>query len=236
MTDILKLSSISKSYFAKPILENISFSIQEGEIFGLIGLNGIGKTTIIKIILDLVQADGGEVFIHGKSKQSIEARGDLIYLPEQFYPSPFLKGREFLQLVLELYKETYNKSVIKELAEKIDFPYECLDMYISKYSKGMAQKLGLISIFASQRSLLILDEPMSGLDPAARSSLKTLFKLHQKQKRTIFFTSHILTDIAQLCSNIAILHDKKLAYLGPVDSLVSSNQDLEEIFLSFTKN
>ena len=141
----LTISEISK-IFTKPVLSGVSFDVKPNEIFGFIGLNGQGKTTLIKIILDLLDQDEGEVEIFGVSRLLPEARKKLCYLPEKFQPSIHQKGEEFLRFVLGFYGKKYDDIKAQKICTNLDLPFNVLRQKISKYSKGMTQKLGLLAV------------------------------------------------------------------------------------------
>ena len=206
---LLKRKKINKN-----VLNNISFSVNKGEIFGLVGLNGSGKTTIIKIILDLLNADKGTIKIFGKNKTLPSARKDINYLPEKFSPSQYLTGYEFLKISMSFFKKELDKDKADEIAKKLDLDPKILTNIVKKYSKGMGQKLGLLSCLLSEAQLLILDEPMSGLDPKARALLKNTLLQYAKSGNTIFFSSHILSDIEEICDKMAVLHQGKIIFCG----------------------
>ena len=214
----LIVKNICKSFLKKrteeKILDKCSFNISKGEIFGLAGLNGAGKTTLIKIILDLQQADNGEIKIFGIDNLYTKAREKVCYLPEKFYPSPYLTGYEFLKLSLSFAKKRLNATELDEMAQRINLDVKALDKMIKKYSKGMGQKLGILSCLLSGANLLILDEPMSGLDPKARVLLKQLLLEYAKKGNTIFFSSHIIDDIEEICDKMAVLDRGNIKYLG----------------------
>lgn len=210
----LEIQSISKSFGKHEVLKDVSFSLQEGEIFGLIGLNGVGKTTLIKIILHLLKADSGTARIFGLDSASVEARRKLLYLPEKFQPSRYLKGKEFLDFALSYYGKKCPMEQAREMAARLDLRPEMLDHRVGAYSKGMGQKLGLLSAFLVDVPFLILDEPMSGLDPSARIKLKALLLEARKRGVTVFFSSHILSDIEEICDRIGVIHASQLQYLG----------------------
>jgi ABC-2 type transport system ATP-binding protein len=231
----LKINNVSKSFKDNTVLDNISFSVEKGEIFGLIGLNGIGKTTLIKIMLDLLNADAGTVEFFGVNAQSPESRKNICYLPEKFYPSPFLKGEEFLALSMDYIGKELDLEKATQIAEILNLKPEVLKNKVSKYSKGMGQKLGLMSVFLSEAPLLILDEPMSGLDPSSRIELKNLLKNYSKtDSKTIFFSSHILSDIDEICNRIAVIHASKLIFLGKPNEFKEKykSESLEQAFLN----
>lgn len=229
----IKVDSVSKKFKDKMVLNDISLEVKKGEIYGLIGVNGVGKTTLIKIILDLLQQDSGSVYFFGKENFHTESRNSLAYLPEKFQPSPFLKGKEFLSLSLSFHKKSLDLKQAREKAEILDLDPNALDLKINQFSKGMGQKLGLLAMFMVDAPLLILDEPMSGLDPGARIQLKELLMHYKKAGRTIFFSSHILADIEEICDRIAILHGSNLTYVGTPDKFLKQQKErnLERAFL-----
>jgi len=227
----LVIENLSKSFGIKEILHNINLTIPEREIFGLIGLNGEGKTTLIKLILDLISSKNGNISIFGQENLKAAARRSLAYLPEKFHPSSHLKGEEFLQIYLASRGQRYDPQAAKEMVEALALDPAMLLVSTSKYSKGMGQKLGLAAIFLSRAPLLILDEPMSGLDPQARSCLKSLMREYVSLGNSIFFTSHILADIEEIATQIAILHQGKLLYQGYPEQF-KQEDNLEEAFLA----
>ena len=213
-TTPLSIDGIHKSYGANHVLDNISFDLKPGEIFGLIGLNGAGKTTLIKILLDLADADAGAARIFGEPCNKVKARERVSYLPEKFSPSRYLKGDEYLSLALSYYHKKYDKAAARQLAADLDLNPDALGRKVGGYSKGMGQKLGLIGAFMVDQPFMILDEPMSGLDPRARIALKEVMLRARGEGKTLFFSSHILSDIDEICDRIGIIHDSKLVYLG----------------------
>jgi ABC-2 type transport system ATP-binding protein len=228
----LKISEISKS-FARPVLSQVSFEVQPNEIFGFIGLNGVGKTTLIKIILDLLDQDEGEVEIFGVSRALPEARRKICYLPEKFQPSSHLKGEEFLKFVLDFYGKKPNWEKARAICANLDLRFEFLKQKVTKYSKGMTQKLGLLAVFLSEAELVILDEPMSGLDPKARIALKRELLAYKNSGKTVFFSSHILSDMDEICDSIAVLNEAKIAYCGTPQGFKERHQQdsLDKAFL-----
>lgn len=233
MTTPLAIDSISKSYGKNLVLDNISFSLKPGEIFGLVGLNGAGKTTLIKILLDLTNANSGAAHIFGKSCTTVAAREQLSYLPEKFSPSRYLKGVEHLALALSYYGKTFDLEKARALAVDLDLNPDVLTRKVGGYSKGMGQKLGLMGAFMVDQPFMILDEPMSGLDPRARIKLKDAMLRAKEQGKTLFFSSHILSDIDEICDRIGIIHNSKLVYLGTAAEFKPTfqEQSLERAFL-----
>lgn len=234
-TSPLSVQSIYKSYNKRQVLENISFSLESHEIFGLIGLNGAGKTTLIKILLDLINADKGSAELFGMKTTDLKARKQLSYLPEKFQPSRYLKGMEYLDLALSYYGKKLDPELAKQKAVALDLDPGVLGSRVGSYSKGMGQKLGLVGAFMVDSSLLILDEPMSGLDPSARIKLKNEMLATKKAGKTIFFSSHILSDLDEICDRVGVIHNGKLFFIGtPADfkRKYRDNDSLEKAFLN----
>jgi len=229
----IKVSQITKYFGEKLVLDKVDLAVKQGQIFGFIGLNGTGKTTLIKIMLDLLDEDLGEVQIFGMSKILPQSRKKLFYLPEKFSPSQYLKGEEFLKFCLNFHGLQYDKSKAEALCRNLDFDYKMLSYEVTKYSKGMTQKLGLIAVFLSQADLVILDEPMSGLDAKARINLKQELLSYKKAGKTVFFSSHILLDMDEICDEIAVLNCGKIVFSGlPQDFKKLNGEDsLEKAFL-----
>lgn len=234
----LKIKSVGKRYgknFSDPlVISNVNFDVKPGEIFGLIGLNGVGKTTLIKVILDLHQATEGSVEIFGVDSKDYRSRRKLAYLPEKFMPSQLLKGFEFIELAIGSYGQRLNLDKAREGASKLQLDPNVLTSRVGKYSKGMGQKLGLLSVFLTEAPLLVLDEPMSGLDPRARVELKNYMLEYRNAGHTIFFSSHILSDIDEICDRVGVIHDGGLQFIGtPQEMKKQFGHDiLERAFLN----
>jgi ABC-2 type transport system ATP-binding protein len=232
----LRISIIDKS-FDRKVLSDVNFDVQNNEIFGFIGLNGQGKTTLIKIILDLLDQDSGDVEIFGVSRILPESRKKLCYLPEKFQPSLNQSGAEFVKFVLGFYNKNFDEVEAYRICQNLELRYEVLENKISSYSKGMTQKLGLLSVFMSQADLIILDEPMSGLDPKARIALKKEFLAYKKSGKTIFFSSHILSDMDEICDRVAVLHEAEISFVGTPKQLKDKHgkEILDTAFLAEIK-
>ena len=234
MTELpLDVRGLSAGYGKKMVIENIAFSVQPGEVFGLIGLNGAGKTTLIKAILGLSRSTGA-AGIFGAPAGPPEGRKSLAYLPEKFLPSPLLKGWEFLSLTLSYYGKTLDRQRALQLCQGLDLDTQVLGRQGRTYSKGMGQKLGLLGTILTGLPLLILDEPMSGLDPRARIMLKDRLREYRDAGNTVFFSSHILADIEEICDRIAVMHGGRLIYCGTPAELLAkfAGDNLERVFLA----
>ena len=229
--NILELKDVVKSYSTKTVLDNINLNVQEGEVFGLIGLNGAGKTTMIKTILHLLTQNAGNIKICGIDTEETKSRQNVSYLPEKFQPSQHLKVIEFIKIFSN--KENFNIKEIERLCEILDLDKKVLNKKISSLSKGMSQKVGLIVSFIDNKKLVILDEPMSGLDPKARINLKNLLLEYKHNGNSIFFSSHILADIDEICDRIAVLNNGKIQFIGTPSELKDKYNinSLEKAFL-----
>jgi ABC-2 type transport system ATP-binding protein len=229
----LCVAAVCKSYGAGPVLKDVGFSLHNGEIFGLVGLNGAGKTTLIKIMLQLATADAGSVSWFGQEAKQVATRRHIAYLPEKFQPSRYLKGKEYLELTLSYYGRRLDMDKAERMAASLDLDPKVLTGKVGGYSKGMGQKLGLLGALLSDTPFLLLDEPMSGLDPRARIYLKEALLAAKKQGKTVFFSSHILSDLDEICDRIGILHQGMLAYLDTPAAFKGrfGKSSLEQAFL-----
>jgi ABC-2 type transport system ATP-binding protein len=217
---LLRARGLAAGYGGKMVIKGIDLDVLEGEIFGLIGLNGAGKTTFIKAVLGLGEGEG-EITLFGQDGRLSESRGDLAYLPEKFMPSPLLKGWEFLDITLAYYNIKLDRTLAADLSRGLDLDPAVLERSGRTYSKGMGQKLGLLATLLSGRKLLILDEPMSGLDPRSRIMLKDRLIEHRGQGRSVFFSSHIMADIEEICDRIGVMHQGRLIFTGQPAAFVS---------------
>ncbi len=229
----LSVSGVAASYGKVQVLNDISFDLVSGEAFGLIGLNGAGKTTLIRSILALGQSIGDVTFF-GKPNHAAAARRSMIYLPEKFMPAPQLTGWEHLSLMLSYFRQKVDRAKAAEIAAGLGFDTNALTRRVRTYSKGMGQKIGLIGVLLAEVPLMVLDEPMSGLDPRSRVLLKDRLLDAKAAGRTIFFSSHILADIEEICDRIGIIHGSRLIFLGTPAEFVTryDSPNLERAFLT----
>ncbi len=229
----LVFEKVSVGYGGVPVAENVDIVLKPETIHGLIGLNGVGKTTLIKAALGLRESLSGSIQVFGKHAGDLSAKKQLSYLPERFDPPWFLSGLEFVKFSGKLYGYTPERKEIYDLAEKLSLDTSFLPKKAQSYSKGMRQKLGLIATLIMPAKLLILDEPMSGLDPLARVLVKDVIAESRERGKTIFLSSHILADLDELCDELSVLHDKKIQYSGTPDGLKKQTKQktLERAFL-----
>ena len=233
MGEALRIAALVKRYNRHPALAGADLAVAAGEAFGLVGANGAGKTTLIKCLLDLCAFDSGSIEIFGVAARNPAARRRLAYLPERFNPPYYLRGREFLAVMSELAGERYDTSAAVEIFDQLQLDRDALERPARTLSKGMTQKLGLAGCFLLPRDLYVLDEPMSGLDPAARVAVKAVLRRLAAQGRTLFFTSHVLADVDELCTSIAVLEGGRVRFRGAPAALCTRYQEpsLERAFM-----
>ncbi|MET3105479.1 ABC-2 type transport system ATP-binding protein [Oxalobacteraceae bacterium GrIS 1.18] len=213
-TPALQFHHISKSYDNKPALRDIDLTINQAEFFGLVGMNGAGKTTLLKCLLDFCDTESGAISIFGISHRLTASRAPLAFLPERFVPPYYLTGADFLKYALTLQGIPYRDDEVAVTLAALDLDAAALTKPVRQYSKGMTQKLGLASCFLARKQLYVLDEPMSGLDPKARALLKKRLQQLRQDGSTLFFSSHALADVEEICDRMAIMHQGQLRFVG----------------------
>lgn len=222
-----------KSHFwqrKKEVLKDVSLEIYKGEIFGFLGPNGAGKTTTIKIITGLIRPDSGSVKIFGHSANTLEVKKRIGFLPESPYFYQHLTGYEFLKISARLSNQKNCKSSILGLLEKVGLKH-AVRLQLRKYSRGMLQRIGIAQTLVAEPELLILDEPLTGLDPIGRKEIKDII-LEQKAKgNTVFFSSHILPDAEAVCDRIGIIIDGQIKKVGELNKLLKKWLKPDEITL-----
>lgn len=204
-----------------------------GTICGLAGVNGAGKTTLIKCLLDFCSIDSGRIEIAGLRHDQPGARADLAYLPERFTPPHYLTGRQFLRILSGVGGLAPGDDALLLEAGRLGLTPGDLDKPVRSLSKGMTQKLGLSWVQLSNRGLVVLDEPMSGLDPRSRATVKAMVSRLGAQRRTVLMTSHSLADIGEICDHMLVLHRGIIVYAGSPGGLRDAYDaaDLEQAFL-----
>lgn len=233
----LEIKELVAGYGDKVVLKGVSFSVQQGQTYGLIGLNGVGKTTLIKTVISLKNQTSGDIKIFGHDRSSKEARQNISYLPERFDPPWFLKGGEFISFSAELYGRKVSRETMEAACQKLALDPAVLKNKVQTYSKGMRQKLGLIATVLTGCDMLILDEPMSGLDPLARSLVKGLLQSVKEEGRTVILSSHILSDMDEICDFVSVTHGGEIPFTGRPGDLRQQmgNESLEKAFLKLIK-
>jgi ABC-2 type transport system ATP-binding protein len=230
----IRISNVAKRYSRLQVLDGLDLEMDQGEFFGLVGVNGAGKTTCIKGLLDFTNIDAGSVEIFGVPHRETRAREQLAFLPERFLPPYYLSGRDFLDYMARLHGRMSTEVERHEMCGKLDLDTDALAKSVRDYSKGMAQKLGLAACFLSGKELFVLDEPMSGLDPKARLLVKRHLQSCRSEGRSIFISTHMLSDVEELCDRMGILHAGKLRFVGSPEECRRkySSDTLEEAYLN----
>lgn len=231
---MLILKNFSKSYKANnKVVDNISFEVKAGDIFGFIGHNGAGKTTTIRSIVGVLDFKEGEIFIDNKSvkKEPLECKKVTAYIPDNPDLYEHLTGIQYLKFIADIYEvsKKNREDRIKEYANIFELTQNLGDL-ISSYSHGMKQKLAIISALVHQPKLLVLDEPFVGLDPKAAHSLKKIMGKMCSEGSAIFFSTHVLEVAEKLCNKVAIIKGGKIVACGRTQEVIG-NKSLEDVFL-----
>jgi len=218
----IELVGLSKSYKKRQAVDNLNLQVFTGDIFGFVGPNGSGKTTTIRMIAGLLKPSAGEAFVEGCSAQKSprEVKRRVGYMPDSFGVYPELKVWEYLDFFSACYgiEESRRQSLIEELLELLDLAHRREDL-VDRLSRGLKQRLSLARVLIHDPQVLILDEPAAGLDPRARIEIRALLLELSRMGKTIFFSTHILSDVAQICSRVGILEAGSLIAAGSLDEL-----------------
>ncbi|MBH8572850.1 ABC transporter ATP-binding protein [Nostocaceae cyanobacterium CENA369] len=206
-------------------LKNCSIKVYKGETFGLLGPNGAGKTTLLKLLLGIIRPTSGRGLLFGRPLGDRDVKQRIGYLPENPYLYDYLTGWEFLQLAAGLFKISPNvqRQRIPQLLELVGLPLaDARKKQMRRYSKGMLQRVGMAQALINEPELIFLDEPMSGLDPVGRYQMREIILSLKAAGKTIFFNSHILSEVEQICDRIAILSQGELICSGSLKELLGS--------------
>ena len=214
-------------------VRGVSFEVQRGEIVGFLGPNGSGKTTTIKMLLGLIKPTAGEAWMFGERVPSLHARQRLGFLPENPYVYPYLTPREFVRMSGALSGVPRNKLAkrTEDVLDRTGVLYAA-DRQVRRLSKGMLQRSALAAALVGDPELLILDEPMSGLDPVGRKEVRELILAECADGRTVFFSTHILSDVESLCDHVTILRAGQVVEKGPIRTLLRGDVVATDITLA----
>ena len=231
---MIEIKNVSKTYGGdKKAIDNITLKIEDGEIFAFIGHNGAGKTTTIKSIVGILDFESGDIIINGKSikKDPIACKMDIAYVPDNPDLYENMKAIKFINFICDMYNvdiKTRTENI--EKYSKMFGMENNLNDLISSFSHGMKQKIALIAALCHDPKVIIMDEPFVGLDPKAVFDMKKLMKEMVKDKKTIFFSTHILDVAEKLCTKVAIIKDGKIIKTGNMKD-IKGDESLEQVFL-----
>lgn len=215
----ISIRGLTKRYGKLVAVDQLDLEVSRGEVFGFLGLNGTGKTTTIRILLDLLRPSSGNAAIFGHDCQtdSLKARAAVGYLPGEMGNYSDLTGHELLMYLERIGGETVSREHRNKLAQRFELSDRDLSRKLREYSTGMKRKLGLIQAFQADPFLLILDEPTEGLDPLMQESFYDLLAEARNRGRTVFMSSHVLPEVERVCDRIAMLRKGKVVLLSSVE-------------------
>jgi ABC-2 type transport system ATP-binding protein len=214
----IETHDLSKDYGPVRALDGLDLKVNEGEVFGFLGPNGAGKSTTIRLLLDLIRPTRGSASIRGYDcqSQSVEARRHVGYLAGEVLLYDRMRGREMVDLVAGLREHEVDRAHVRALAERLELD---LSKRVGTYSKGNRQKLGIVLALMHRPPVLLLDEPTSGLDPFNQRTAHELFREAADNGATVFFSSHIMSEVEQLCDRVGIIREGKLITVSRLDDL-----------------
>lgn len=229
--NILEIKNIEKSFGDKKIIDNVSFAVKKGRIVGLLGKNGSGKSTIIKMINDLLTIDKGEILICGE-KISPKTKAIISYLPERTY----LDSSQTVSQVFDFFEEFYldfDRKKAESLLLDLDLD---VNSRLSKMSKGMKEKIQLILVMSRRAKLYILDEPLGGVDPSTRDHIMSTILSNFDEDSSLIITTHLIADVEKILDEVVIIDKGKIVLKGDADKLrEKENKSIDEIFRSKVK-
>lgn len=238
---IIKIEGLTKYYQngmtqRTLAVDSLSLDVTSGEVFGFLGPNGAGKSTVIKIMMDFIRPDRGRITIKGLTVADPAVRRHVGYLPENPLFYDHLTAEELLRFAGKAAEMNPGsiRSRTEELLQRLDLSHAARRQ-IRTYSKGMTQRIGLALALVHDPEICILDEPMSGLDPLGRKLVADLIAELGRSGRTVFFSSHILSDIERLCDRVGVLHQGRLLFSGGISELTLGTEDLESAFIALIK-
>ncbi|GAB4378716.1 MAG: ABC transporter ATP-binding protein [Salibacteraceae bacterium] len=230
---MITLTSVSKRFGKNLVLDSVDFTIAEGRVISMLGPNGSGKSTLIKCILNLVRPNSGKIMVNGRSSTDVEARKSISYMPQVARFAENISAQRLISLMMDLRgeeRDPYELIRYFELENQIRKP-------LGELSGGTRQKVSAVLAFLFDTPIIILDEPTVGLDPVSRVNFKNLVLQEKTKGKTIFFTSHILSDVEELADELAFLMDGKIIFRGQPRQIMSeTNQPtLEKAMATFLK-
>ena len=224
--ELLKINNLNKKFDDKYILKDINLTISNGKIIGLLGKNGAGKTTLIKMINDLLTPTSGEILIKG-NKVGVDTKKIISYLPERSYLNKQMKVKEILKYFADFY-ENFDMQKAKKLLEDLDLD---INQNLSKMSKGMQEKVGLVLVMSREADLYILDEPLGGVDPATRDYILDTILSNFNENASVIISTHLISDIERILDEVIFIDNGSIAIHSNTDELrTKENASIDEIF------
>jgi ABC-2 type transport system ATP-binding protein len=237
---MIETVQLTKKFASLTAVDSLSLEIPDGEIFGFIGPNGAGKTTTIKMMVGILPPSSGSVAVGGYDlqKEPLKAKKIIGYIPDIPYVYPYMTGREFLNFVAELYQVENKQNKISKYLDLFSLQ-GMIDGYFKDFSRGTKQKLTISAALLHQPEVLIIDEPILGLDPASSEKTLNLLKKFKEDGGTVFVCSHTLTVIQEICDRIGIIDHGEVIFKGPIDKLKkrlkTKEERLEKLFMKITQ-
>ncbi len=221
MDTAISIHELSKRYGRLTAVTDLRLEVMRGEVFGFLGLNGAGKTTTIRILLDLLRPTSGRASVFGYDCQSegLKVRARIGYLPGEMGIYSDMTGRQLLDFLAKLKRRNIDKENRRELQDRLALSDADLARRLREYSTGMKRKLGLIQAFQDDPDLLILDEPTEGLDPLMQEAFYELLSDVKAKGRTVFMSSHVLSEVERVCDRVGLLRKGELVLLSPVEEI-----------------
>jgi ABC-2 type transport system ATP-binding protein len=227
MPHAIELRGLTKDYGQLRALDDVSLTVEEGEIFGFLGPNGAGKTTTIRLLLDLIRPTAGSALVHGIDCQqaSLEARSHMGYLPGELRLYDGLTGNQTIELFSSM-RGSVDQAFVTHLADRLELD---TSRVVRTYSKGNRQKLGLLVAMMPQPDVLVLDEPTSGLDPLVQEAVEELLRSSVAEGRTVIFSSHVLSEVEHLCNRAAFLRNGRLVAVEEIGAVKGRSLHMLEV-------
>ncbi len=224
----IQFSGLRKSYGGTEVLHGIDLEIDQGEIFGFLGPNGAGKTTTIRCLLDLIHPNGGKITIMGLDPQldPVKVRSLTGYLPGELHLEDNLKAKGVFEYFAQLRGNHLDWNFVQELCQRLDLD---LSLPVKSMSKGNKQKVGVVQALMSKPSVLLLDEPTSGLDPLIQQEVLKLVKEAAKAGATVFFSSHVLSEVQEIAARLAIIRDGRIVEVAKTEDLLHRSLRIVEV-------